>query len=185
MLSPNDRSVASGDYLALVHTPSRRLREIMGRGEAPDLRAISGWEWRGTNLPAASSGLLGIRRFIKGFEIRDGMVHGYNVSVVGSDLLSPWTERRQRDGRREWARFSVAPVDATATDHRYPHAVLLDYGAVEAPEPGLARRLRDYVMRVSPGSDELLLGHAFMAVGGLGVPVGWFALERLRPISDA
>ena len=32
-------------------------------------------------------------------------------------------------------------------------------------------------------SDELLLGHAFMTVGSKRVPVGWFALERLRPIT--
>jgi hypothetical protein len=184
MLSPNDRSVASGHYLALVHTPSRKLADIMDRGEAPDLGAISGWEWRGTNLPAATSRLLGIRRFIKGFEIHDGSLGGYNVTVVGSDLSSPWAERRQRDGRREWARFTVAPVDATATDSRHPNAVLLDYGAVAAPEPGLARRLRDYLVRVSPGSDDLLLGHAFLTVGSRRVPVGWFALERLRPIGE-
>ncbi len=37
-------------------------------------------------------------------------------------------------------------------------------------------------MRASPGSDDLLLGQAFLAVGSGRVPVGWFALERLRPI---
>ena len=173
----------SPDYLRLVGTPVREMAGIMRRGEAPDVQAMSGWEWRGTNLPAVSAGLLGIRRFIKGFQAVDDRVAGYNVSVAGSALESPWLERRQRDGRREWARFAVARVDATTTDTRYNDALLLDYGAVDAPEPGLARRLRDYVVRVSPGSDELLLGHAFMTVGSKRVPVGWFALERLRPIA--
>jgi hypothetical protein len=179
-----DQGGPSADYLRLVGTPVREMAGIMRRGEAPDVQAISGWEWRGTNLPAASARLLGIRRFVKGFHAVDGRFAGYNVSVAGSDLESPWLERRQRDGRREWARFAVARVDATSTDMGPGDAVLLDYGAVDAPEPGLARRLRDYVVRVSPGSDELLLGHAFMTVGGRRVPVGWFALERLRPISS-
>jgi hypothetical protein len=173
----------SSDYLRLVATPVREMAGIMRRGEAPDVQAISGWEWRGTNLPATSARLLGIRRFIKGFHAADGRFAGYNVSVAGSVLDSPWLERRQRDGRREWARFAVAPVDRTTADTPHNDALLLDYGAVDAPEPGLARRLRDYVVRVSPGSDELLLGHAFMTVGSKRVPVGWFALERLRPIS--
>lgn len=187
MVSPTDprpRPQASPAYLALVATSTRQLTKIMRRGGAPDFDELSGWEWRGTNLPA-SSRLLGIRRFIKGFDTRDGRAEGYNVSVVGSDLTSPWTERNQRDGRREWARFTVTPVDPAATDNHYLDALLLDYGAVQTPEPGVAGRLRDYLVHVSPGSDELLLGHAFLAVAKLRVPVGWFVLERLHQIPEA
>ncbi|MGW5239280.1 hypothetical protein ACWEOW_10145 [Monashia sp. NPDC004114] len=173
----------SPDYLRLVSTPVREMAGIMRSGEVPDVQAISGWEWRGTNIPAASARLLGIRRFIKGFHAVDDQFAGYNVSVAGSVMESPWLERRQRDGRREWARFAVARVDATTTDTPHSNALLLDYGAVDAPEPGLARRLRDYVVRVSPGSDDLLLGHAFITLGNQRVPVGWFALERLQPIT--
>ncbi|GAB3073016.1 hypothetical protein GCM10027053_42860 [Intrasporangium mesophilum] len=173
----------SPEYLRLVGTPSREMAGIMRRGEAPDVQAISGWEWRGTNLPAASARLLGIRRFIKGFHAVDDRFAGYNVSVAGSVLESPWLERRQRDGRREWARFAVAAVDAITIDSRHSDALLLDYGAVDAPEPGLARRLRDFVVRVSPGSDEILLGHAFITVGSRTLAVGWFVLERLQPIA--
>jgi hypothetical protein len=187
MVTPTDPRPApppSPAYLALVAAPTRRLTKVMRRGGTPDVDALSGWEWRGTNLPATSR-LLGIRRFIKGFDTRDGRALGYNVSVVGSDLTSPWTERAQRDGRREWARFTVTPVDAAATDNRYLNALLLDYGAVQTPEAGLARRLRDYLVQVSRGSDELLLGHAFLAVANLRIPVGWFALERLQQIPEA
>jgi len=172
----------SPDYLRLVGTPVREMAGIMRAGAQPDVQSISGWEWRGTNVPAVWARMLRIRRFIKGFHAVDDRFAGYNVSVAGSVLESPWLERRQRDGRREWARFAVAAVDAT-TDTRHGDALLLDYGAVDAPEPGLARRLRDYVVRVSPGSDELLLGHVFMTVGSKAVPVGWFVLERHQPIA--
>lgn len=175
------QSSASESYLALVASRTGQLAERMRMGEPPDVAALSGWEWRGANMPATSR-LLGIRRFVKGFAEVEGRLEGYNVSVTGSDLLAPWTERPQRDGRREWARFGVTPVDPLATDNRHPRAVLLDYGVVADPERGLARRLRDYLVRASPGSDDLLLGQAFLAVGSGRVPVGWFALERLRPI---
>jgi hypothetical protein len=44
----------------------------------------------------------------------------------------------------------------------------------------VARRLRDYLVQVTPGSNDLLLGQAFLAVGRARVAVGWFALERLH-----
>lgn len=182
MVSVLDRFLPSTDYLALVRTPSSKLVDVARRGSRPDVRALAGWEWRGTNMPASSQ-LLGLRRFIKGFVCVGGdQLEGYNVSVEGNSLSSPWLERRQRDGRREWARFTVSPVDPEKVDNRYLEALLLDYGGVATPEPGIAGRIRDYLVRVVPGSDELLLGHAFLAIGRARVPVGWFALERLAPI---
>ena len=138
MVSVLDQALPSADYLALVRTPSSRLVEVARRGGRPDVQALAGWEWRGTNMPA-SSRLLGLRRFIKGFVAGGGgQLDGYNVSVAGSNLSSPWKDRRQRDGRREWARFTVAPVDPEAIDNRYLQALLLDYGGVATPEPGIA-----------------------------------------------
>ena len=181
MVSTRDHDRPSADYLALVATAPAALTAVMRRGDTPKVESITGWEWRGTNLPATSR-LLGLRRFIKGF-VADGQeIVGYNVSVRGADLSTPWTPRLQRDGRREWAPFTVAGVDPTARDNEYLHALLIDYAAVAAPEPGIPGRLRDYLVRVVPGSDELLLGHAFLALGSRRVPVGWFALERLQPI---
>lgn len=171
----------SAAYLRLVGTPVRDLRPMMVRGERPDVSGMVGWEYRGTNLPATSA-LLGLRRFRKGFTTDDhGAVVGYNVSVDGADLSTPWTPRRQRDGRRAWAWFAVRDVDPEAVDNRHLRALLLDYGAVPEPEPGIAGRLRDYLVRVEPGSDDLLLGRADLAWGRRRVPVGWFVLERLEP----
>jgi hypothetical protein len=133
----------------------------------------------------ATTRLLGLRRFIKGF-VPGGRspVEGYNVSVTGASLSSPWTEQLQGDDRREWARFTVVPVDPQAVDNRYLHALLLDYGGTQTPEPGIPARIRDYLVRVVPGSDELLLGHAFLAMGRARIAVGWFALERLQPVQN-
>lgn len=111
-----------------------------------------------------------------------GTTVGFNKSVSGSDLSTPWTPRPQRDGRIAFAPFTVSDVDPEARDNRYVDALLLDYGAVPEPEIGIPGRLRDYLVRVEPGSDDLLLGQAFLAWGDRRVPVGWFALERHHPI---
>lgn len=105
----------------------------------------------------------------------DGSVRGYNKQVRGASLRTPWTAVRRRDGRVAWAPFLVLPgPDGTA-------GLLLDYGAVAHPEPGVAHRLRDALVRVDPGSDDVLLGRAYVALGSRRPPVGWVVLEHLGP----
>ena len=187
MVKAPEPPAPTSDYLALVRAPTTQLAKLMARGETPDIAALVGWEWRGTNLPATSR-LLGLRRFIKGF-VRVGehagpfQAEGYNVTVPGHDLATPWTDSRRRDGRREWARFTVARVDPGAVDNRFLDALLIDYSTPADSERGLPRLLRDYLIRVVPGSDALLLGQAFFALGDRRIPVGWFALEPLRAIN--
>ena len=36
-------------------------------------------------------------------------------------------------------------------------------------------------MRVDPNSDDLLLGRAYLALGGRWLAVGWFVLDHLGP----
>lgn len=159
----------------LMGVPLRRLAAIHAAGTRPDPAVLAGREYRGANRPAASR-LLGIRRFVKGFEQDpDGAVRGYNKQVRGASLQAPWTAVRRKDGRVAWAPFLVLPGPDGTT------GLLLDYGAVADPEPGVARRLRDVLVRVDPGSDDLLLGRAYVAVGSRRLPVGWFVLEHLGP----
>ena len=49
----------------------------------------------------------------------------------------------------------------------------------------IARILRDYLVRVEPGSDELLLGKAFFVVAGTRLADSFFLIERYRPLADA
>jgi hypothetical protein len=165
------------DFAALMRLPVRQLAAVYAAGTRPDPHALAGREYRGANRPA-SSALLGIRRFVKGFESQpDGSVRGYNKVVRGASLDAPWTASRRKDGRVAWAPFLVLP----APDDRSAHSLLLDYGAPAEPERGVPRRLRDLLVRVEPGSDDLLLGRAYVALGARWVPVGWFVLDRLGP----
>jgi len=146
--------------------PARDLETVLVRGETPEPGGLAGWEFRGWNTPAYAK-LLGIQEFVKGFyRSADGALFGYN---------------RQPKKDKRFGFYRVEPVDATARDNAYLHALLLDYGrggdSVLAP----TTRLRDYLVRVEPGSDDLLLGKAYVAAGPLRVPVSYFLLERLRP----
>jgi hypothetical protein len=164
------------DFDTLMRVPFRRLAAVHAAGTPPDPTVLAGREYRGANRPATSA-LLGIRRFVKGFEMDpDGTVRGYNKQVRGASLDTPWTVRRRRDGRVAYAPFLVMPRHDQA---RSPVGVLLDYGAPIHPGPGLARRLRDVLVRVDPGSDDLLLGRAYLALSTRWLPVGWFILDHL------
>lgn len=172
-------------FLSVARSGPRRLHQLMLRGEPPAIEELVGWEYRGINMPPTSA-LLGLRRFIKGFVADDEAVAlGYNKLVPGTDLTAAWTPRVRSNGRAAYAPFAVGPVDPSSRDNRHLNAVLLDYSAAPVPEPGMPARLRDYLERVVPGSDHLLLGQAFMAFGGARVPIGWFVLERLGPADPA
>jgi hypothetical protein len=60
--------------------------------------------------------------------------------------------------------------------------VLLDYGRGGNPPLDPTRALRDYLVRVDRGSDLLLIGKAYLALGPLRVPVAFFVMERASKI---
>jgi hypothetical protein len=169
---------ATNEYLRIAALPPRELERLVVRGDTPDLAALVGWELRGTNAWPPLVTLLGIKKFIKGFYKDDaGTTWGYNMPVRQNGLAAPWTYKDPAHPKR-FGFYRVAPVDATARDNAYLHAALLDYGRGGNPVFDPSSVLRDYVVRVDRGSDELLLGKAYAAVGPTRVPVGYFVLER-------
>jgi hypothetical protein len=166
--------------LALEQTPMRELEKIFQRGTMPSLDDLVGWEFRGVNhlplnfLPVAQ--IVGIRKFVKGFfKTEDGRVMGYNRPVGRNALDGRWHVADKKFGY-----YEVAPVDATARDNKYLHAVLLNYGKGGNPALDPTQVLRDYVIQVDPNNPDLLLGKAYGAFGPLRIPTNFFILERFR-----
>ena len=62
--------------------------------------------------------------------------------------------------------------------------MLLDYGRGGSRAYDIARILRDYLVRVDPGSDDLLLGKAHFVVAGTRLTHSYFLIERYRPLAD-
>jgi len=165
----------SAEFLDLVRQRPRDLHQHMLRGEVPDPADLVGREFRGANL-FATSRLLGIRRFIKGFETAgNDAVVGYNRRVRGADLDTPWAPSQWR-GSDRFGYFSVSVVDPERRDNRHLNALLLDYGSGLNPPRDPSSLLRDYLVRTPSG---VLLGQALMAAGRARVPAGYFILEPL------
>jgi hypothetical protein len=173
----------SSEYLRLTGLPKSELARIMVRGETPDVEALGGWEFLGTNTPFSAK-LLGIRKFLKAF-YRDGSgrPRGYNMPVRQGSLDAPWVTKPDPEHPKRFGFFTVQPPLAESRDNRYLHALLLDYGEGGNGRAPVLNAIRDYLVRVHPGSDDLLLGSAYLAIGPWRVSVGHFVLERYRPTS--
>ncbi|MGE0707391.1 MAG: hypothetical protein AB7N76_04425 [Planctomycetota bacterium] len=173
-------ALASDQYRALGRSSQAELERVFVRGDTPDPHALAGWEYRGLNV-AFWAEHSPIQKFVKGFyEDQDGQVWGYNEPVVQDGPDAPWTAKPRDDDPKRFGFYRVDRVDPAARDNAYLHAILLDYGRGGNFPLDPAGRLRDYVVRVNAGSDELLLGKAYLALGPLRVPSNFFVLERRR-----
>ena len=172
----------SREALALEATPRAELETIFRNGTMPDLEGLVGWEFRGINrLPLnfiPFGQLVGIKKFLKGFfRGEDGRVMGYNSPVDSSNALDGrWNIKPKKFGF-----YETYPVDATARDNEYLHALLLDYGKGGNKPYDITRGLRDYLVQVYPDNPDLLLGKAYYALGPTRIGgLNFFILERHR-----
>jgi hypothetical protein len=178
-------ATVSSRYTELAAISKRELEAVFAAGSAPDVSALIGFEFRGYNQPPATA-LLGIRKFIKAFYL-DGAEHpfGCNTPVTQNGLQDEWLAKPSAERPKRYAFFKVEPADPDAADESRRGAALLDYGQGGNPAYDVSRILRDYVVRVEPGSDDLLLGKAYFVVAGKRLAHSFFLIERYRPLSDA
>jgi hypothetical protein len=175
----------SARYLDLARSPRRHLDATFAAGSPPDVTALTGHEFRGYNRPRATAAL-GIRKFIKAFYLdRTGRPFGCNTPVAQNGLDSEWLARPSENRPKRYAFFLVEPADPDAADENRRGAVLLDYRRGGNRTYNVAQILRDYLVQVTPGSDDLLLGKAYFVVAGRRLASSYFLIERYRPLPDA
>ncbi len=172
-------------YLELARQSKGELDALFAAGRPPEVSTLTGYEFRGYNQPRMAA-LLGIRKFIKAFYVdRSGHPFGCNTPVAQNELADEWLPRPSAEQPRRYAFFRVEPAAPDAPDGRRHSAVLLDYSRGGNRAYDIARILRDYLVRVEPGSDDLLLGKAYFVVARTRLASSFFLIERYRPLRDA
>ena len=179
---------ARRDIQALLRKRGSELEKLMREGKAPSYDDLVGWEFAGTNLGAVTD-LLGIRKFKKGFYRGDPRVphrashgprefiQGYNVVVKQNGIANPHVAHPDERAPKRHGFYRVHPVDASAKESKYPNALILHYGlGRNGGNP--AALLRDYLVQPFGDDPDLLLGKAYLAIGGLRIPAGYFVLVR-------
>lgn len=152
----------------------------MRSSAAPGADAIVGYEWAGYNT-APMTVLLGNRKFIKAFERGSGGVEGYNMLAAGTRLDEPWV---RRVAERERSKLGFYAVRASG-EHggTYPNAAFIDYAA-RPEQPWFVRAIDDYLVQPDPSDPDVLLGKAYLTLGAVPIPAGYFVLQRLRAIGS-
>lgn len=166
--------------LGLERASHAELDRVFLRGVTPDVDDLVGWEFRGINHPSWAR-VAGIKKFVKGFyRADDGRVMGYNSPVVQNVLDGRWRTKPSDTAPKRFGYYEVVPVDATARDNAYLHAVLLDYGKGGNKVYDPTRGIRDYLVQVHADNPDLFLGRAYYALGPVRVHSNYFILERFR-----
>lgn len=152
-------------FAELARLDPEALENVFVAAATPRLDMLPGWEWRGWNQPFFTK-LLGIQKFIKGFFDGPAGVEGYNIPVRQGGFVDGWHKKGRPFG------FYEVSLQGDA--------LLLDYGASKRNAAWKPERvLRDYLVQPEPGNEDLLLGKAFLHLGGPRVFSNFFILERL------
>lgn len=172
---------------AAITTQKRAVHEeLFRRGTLPDMNAIDGWQYQGWNLSLTAL-LMGIRRFTKGLQSNTSApgapieLSGYNLWIKqqGGPTATWVPSAPHRHGF-----YKVSPAAQSATDNKHPQALLLDYGRGGNPWYQPSQVLRDYVVQVYPDDPTLLIGKAYVALGGARIFGGNFVMLRSGEKSD-
>ncbi len=165
----------------LVQMRPRELREVLEGGHPVALSSLHDVEYHGVSLgqPRVITALTWTK-FKKVFQkTADGRIRGWNVSVEQTPLGEPWVDRLKRGERMTYGYYGVREA------HHYPEVperqrqgLVIDYGLEEwGPMKWLG--LRDPLVAVNEGSDELLLGYTYATLAGRAVQTPtFFSLSR-------
>jgi len=162
----------------LARLSDAKLDEIFKKGKTPDIDKLLGYEFRGYNTPVMTQ-LLGIRKFKKGFYMKDGKPFGYNIPVEQNGLKGEWICKPGDDNPKRFGFYSINLPGTTSISDKEPNAALLNYGD---GNNGLfeGKLLRDFVVQVYPDNPDLYLGKAYSQLGSKLIMPMFFIIERHR-----
>ncbi len=160
----------------------RDLRDLLRRGRPVDPRALEGWAFQGTTLGVPGwVERLSWKTFQKVFwrDERTGRLLGWNVRLEQDGVGAP-SRPRTKAGRPDcrWF-FEVLPSRGLGG----LDTAMVDYA--RGPNPALdpLRWVKDPLVALSAGDDDLLLGVSWVVLGSSCVETPtFFSLRREHPV---
>ncbi len=172
--------VARRDLVSLATMSKTELDEVFDNAFEVLPEEVAGREYNGFNHPVFTS-FLGIRKFRKGFKQVAGELRGYNIKVLqNGSPMNAWIPLKQPDGTDiRHGFYLVEPAGPGCAD---TEALFLDYGRGNNPLLDPSALLRDYLRKLEPDNADVLLGRAYLALGGREVFMSYFLLQYERPV---
>lgn len=174
-------SASAFERLALADEAT--LDALFAASPAPSFETLVGFEWRGYNTDPNLK-YLGLKKFIKAFFRAQHGDEGCNVKVFQNAFAEPWKPRTRRGRLDAFAFYLVRPqTDATRLE-RNPQALLIDYAASPRnPIYHVERTIRDYVVQPFAEDADVMLGRAYVGVGGYRFASSFFVIQRGAPFT--
>lgn len=164
----------------LAYLSKAELEKVLVAGTTPEWEALAGSVFRGWNVGLMPH-VLRIKKFAKGFFEKDGKRMGYNCPVrQGGGPGEPWPLKPSNESPKRFGFYEVRATSQGERDHKYPNALLLDYGRGGNPWWEPAKVLRDHLVQVEHQNRDLYLGKAWIALGPARMFGGFFVIERLQ-----
>jgi len=170
----------SKQALDLWGSSNAKLRTLMGSSTKPERKDLAGYEYMGLNV-GFITGLIGRRKFIKSFYMNAGELMGNNFMVEQNDPSAHY-HKLIKNGRPRPEGYFLVEDSGNNTDwNHYFNTSFLDYGKGGNKWWEPVKLLRDYLNAVKVyQTPDILLGHAYLALLGFQVSVGFFILERIK-----
>lgn len=174
------------NYEELATSSFSKLEEIMKQGLEVDVKDVIWYQFKGYNVNNITR-LGGFQKFIKVFyegkENGKKFIGGYNVKVVQNKLTDKWIKKGTdslNPPTQGWYKVYSAKKDKV--DNFYKNSLLINYKYGHNPLWDVSRTLRDYIVWAEKDNKNLLVGKAYVAIGPLRIPGGFFILERLEKL---
>jgi hypothetical protein len=167
-------------YETVCKADTGSLERLMREGSAPAQDSLAGYAFRGYNTSLTTE-IIRTRKFFKCFEwdaAKPSRLVGFNQVAKQNGIGNPWLEKMRNGEPVRQGHYEAYPVRSNERDSKYPHSLLLNYGAGDNPIYEPAQLLRDYLVQISADNADLLLGKAFGSLGPIRLPMGYFVLER-------
>jgi len=172
--------LASDHYRELAGYSNKQLEQVWRAGEPATVEGMLDWEYIGWNTSPPGIKLVKLQKFSKGqFRARNGEVYGYNTPLVQNGLTDPWIAKPDDADPDRWRFYKVESGDPLGLGKE---AMILRYGAGGNGPLRIYNRLLNYLVRVNPGSDDLVLGKACADLGPVHFRINFFLLERHRRV---
>lgn len=168
-------------FETLTGFDNKRLEPFMTTCPAPTIDELLGFDFQGWNI-AATTVLLGTRKFFKGFFGRKGQptAWGYNMPAVQNKKEEPWAYKLEQGQPKHYFFYKVLPGHALK-DAVLPKTLVVDYRLW--PEYFVLNPVKytvDYLVRPDPLNHDLLLGKSYSQLLGLKIFLGFFILKRFK-----
>jgi len=75
--------------------------------------------------------------------------------------------------------LALQPGRAASSRGRYARCAPRLRRHAPRPAGGIERQLRDFLVKPDPSNPDLLIGRAYLEIGGAQVPSSYFVLERI------